>query len=226
MGRRNRPGRLIFVKMRGGLRVKFPNIPIAAAIVATFLTGLVTAAEPGGNIREGDVVFSSSPRGQGQAIIEATASRHTHCGVVVMKNGRLMVLEAVQPVGFTTLENFAAHSTPGTFMARRLKSPLAPDALDAARTWGEAQIGKNYDSHFRWDDERLYCSELVWKFFEKAGVRLCQPRKFQDYRLDHPSVMEVIDQRYGGIDKLPQDENVVAPSDLAASAVMVDVPGE
>lgn len=194
------------------------------AAVASLLCAPLLVAEPVEPLplKEGDVVFSSSPHGQGRAIVDATASRYTHCGVVILKEGRLMVLEAVQPVGLTTLEKFASHSAPGTFMARRLKAPLAPGALHAARAWGEAQIGKDYDSHFRWDNERLYCSELVWKFYEKAGVRLCQPRKFQDYRLDHPSVIQVIDQRYGGIEKLPKDENVVAPSDLAVSTLLVD----
>lgn len=195
-------------------------------ILAAATCGLCCPLLVAGHLQEGDVVFSSSPRGLGQAIIDATSSRHTHCGVLLMREGRLMVLEAVQPVGFTTIENFASHSTPGTFIARRLKTPLAPTALEAARAWSASQIGKNYDRHFRWDDDRLYCSELVWKFYEKAGVRLCQPRKFQDYKLDHPRVTQAIEERYGGIEHLPKEENVVAPSDLAVSTLLADVPGE
>ncbi|RYD47977.1 MAG: peptidase, partial [Verrucomicrobiaceae bacterium] len=45
-------------------------------------------------IREGDIVFTSSELGQGEAIIAATGSPYTHCGVVFEKNGKLMVLEA------------------------------------------------------------------------------------------------------------------------------------
>jgi hypothetical protein len=28
---------------------------------------------------------------------------------------------------------------------------------------GEGFLGKDYDLTFGWSDERLYCSELVWK---------------------------------------------------------------
>ena len=55
-------------------------------------------------LQEGDIVFSSSAGGQGQAIVAATASPWTHCGIVFVQDGRLMVLQAVQPVGTTTLD--------------------------------------------------------------------------------------------------------------------------
>ena len=175
-------------------------------------------------LRDGDIVFSSSAAGQGEAVMAATGSHHTHCGVVFLKDGRAMVLEAVEPVGVVPLGAFISRSAPGTFLARRLKNPLAPAGFATALAWGEAQIGKKYDLQFRWDDERMYCSELVWKIYEKAGIRLCKPSRFQDYDLSKPSVKKVIEERYGSIEKMPKDEKVVAPSDLAASPLLVDVP--
>lgn len=175
-------------------------------------------------LREGDVVFSGSERGQGEAIIAATGSRYTHCGIVFLREGKLMVLEAVEPVGVVSLEDFKSRSLPGSFLARRLKTPLAPASYQNARTWAEAQIGKNYDGRFLWDDGNLYCSELVWKVYQRAGVELCAPRRFRDYDLEKPSVKKLIEQRFGGMARVPLDEKVVAPSDLAVSALLVDIP--
>jgi len=104
------------------------------------------------------------------------------------------------------------------------KTPVAPERYQAARVWAEAQIGKNYDAKFLWDDDNLYCSELVWKIYQHAGIELCQPRRFSDYHLDDPKVKKVIEERYGAVEKLPKDEKVVAPSDLAGSPLLVEIP--
>lgn len=80
-----------------------------------------------------------------------------------------------------------------------------------------AQFGRNYDARFQWDDENLYCSELVWKIYQNAGIELCMPRLFKDYDLQRPEIRSLIKSRYGSFDRLPMDEKVVAPSDLAAS---------
>lgn len=175
-------------------------------------------------LQEGDIVFSSSTAGQGAAIIEATDSPYTHCGIVFKKDGRLMVLEAVQPVGVTTLKEFMSRGREEAFTARRLKTAVMPEAYRRARAWAEAQIGRDYDALFRWDDKNLYCSELVWKIYQHAGIELCTPRRFTDYNLKRPAVRGMIERRYGGIDRLPADEKVVAPSDLADSPLLEEVP--
>lgn len=175
------------------------------------------------DLREGDIVFSSSEQGQGEAIIAATGSPYTHCGIVFLEKGELMVLEAVQPVGVVSLAKFKERGKPGVFLARRLRLPLTPEKYRSARVWAEAQIGKNYDVRFLWDDGKLYCSELVWKIYNHAGVELCEPRRFRDYDLKKPSVQKIINERFGNSARLPLDEKVVAPSDLATSSLLVNV---
>jgi len=200
------------------------DLKIIACLVLAFCSKL-QAEKPGAYLlQEGDIVFSGSAFGQGAAIIAATASPYTHCGIVFKKDGKLMVLEAVQPVGVTTLENFMSRGKPEAFTARRLKTAVTQENYKKARAWAETQIGRNYDILFRWDDEKLYCSELVWKIYQKSGVELCPPRHFKDYDLKRPEVRKIIEQRYGDINRLPMDEKVVAPSDLAASMMLVEVP--
>ncbi len=204
--------------------MKVHNLLRPAALTVLVFFSRATAEENPYVLQEGDIVFSSSPAGQGQAIIDATNSPYTHCGIVFQQDGKLMVLEAVEPVGVTSLDKFIERCRPGAFTARRLKTPVAPTAYQKARDWGKAQIGLHYDVQFRWDDKKLYCSELVWKTFEHAGVKLCEPSHFRDYHLDKPSVKKIIEERYGNIDKFPLDECVVAPSDLAKSELLIEPP--
>jgi uncharacterized protein YunC (DUF1805 family) len=194
-----------------------------AYMLCGFLSVALAEAQKSYALQEGDVVFSSSTAGQGGAIIIATRSPYSHCGMVFVEKGKMMVLEAVQPVGVVSLEEFISRSKPGTFMARRLKTPVNPASYQTAKSWGMSQIGKNYDAKFLWDDRNLYCSELVWKIYQHAGVELCIPRRFKDYHLDDPTVKKVIEERYGSMQDMPQDEKVVAPADLAASFLLEEV---
>lgn len=198
---------------------------LAASLFATGFTFKKSApADAAYALQEGDIVFHGNAGEQCDAVREATGSPYTHCGVVFEKDGRLMVLEAVQPVRITSFEAFQQRSLPGTFHARRLKQAADPAALAKAKAWGARQTGRNYDPLFGWDDGALYCSELVWKAYAKAGIELCEPRRFHDYRLDAPKVKAIIAKRYGSADQLPRDEPVVAPGDLADSPLLVEVP--
>jgi hypothetical protein len=194
-----------------------------AVLFSVAIAGFAAAEAPYA-LQEGDIVFNSGTGEQADAIRGATGSTYTHCGVVFRENGRLVVLEAVQPVRVTPVEAFQKRSQPGTFHARRLKSPPAAAGIEKAKAWGKQQLGRDYDVRFQWGGDKLYCSELVWKAYEQAGVKLCEPRRFHDYKLDHPAVKPVIAQRYGSADKLPKNEPVVAPSDLAESALLMEVP--
>ena len=199
--------------------------PLFAALLLQFAPSAMADAT-GYEWKTGDVVFQSTKGEQAEAIRKATGSRFTHCGVVFEAGGEWKVLEAVQPVKVTPLAEFQKRSLPGTFQVRRLKQPLAPESLELARAWGQKQVGLNYDVHFRWDDQTLYCSELVWKIYKQAGVELCATRRFKDYALESPEVKAVIKERYGSVDKMPQDEPVVSPGDLADSPLLVEVPAK
>lgn len=187
--------------------------------------GLLSAKNPVPyDLREGDILFSGSANGQGSAIIAATGSQFTHCGVVFRQDDKLMVLEAVQPVKVSSVEDFYARGKPEAFAVKRLKTPIAPAAYQKAREWAAKQVGLNYDARFQWSDDKMYCSELVWKVFQHADIELCALKKFRDYNLQQPEVRKVINERYGGMEHLPMEEKVVAPSDIAASQLLEDVP--
>lgn len=175
-------------------------------------------------LKTGDIVFQYTGGEQGAAVEAATNSPYTHVGVVFEKEGELFVLEAVQPVQVISLKDFRARSD--IFHARRLidETPLDRDAITKALEWGEKQIGKDYDSLFQWSDDTIYCSELVWKVYhEGAGLDLCKTKNFSAYFIEKPEVKAIIEKRYGNT-PLPAKEPVVAPSDLAESPLLKEVP--
>lgn len=182
------------------------------------------AAQKNYEFKDGDIVFQGNAGPQSDAVRAATDSPFTHCGVVFKHDGKWMVMEAIQPVQITPLDDFIDRSLPNSLYAMRLKEVAPALKVEQAKQWASKQAGLPYDLKFRWDDEALYCSEFVWKLYEEAGVRLCDTRTFSDYNLKAPVVKQIIDQRYGDIDKLPLNEPVVAPSDLAASPLLMEVP--
>jgi len=176
-------------------------------------------------LQTGDVVFQYTGGEQGEAVEAATGSKYTHCGIVFEQDRKLYVLEAVQPVKVVTLDSFRRRSK--IFHARRLKnrSILNAAAMEKGLAWGRKQIGKDYDPLFQWDNETLYCSELVWKIYKQStGIELCKTKTFKSYFLEKPAVRAVIQKRYGDLERLPEKEPVVAPSDLAASDLLEEVP--
>ncbi|MBK1829730.1 YiiX family permuted papain-like enzyme [Verrucomicrobiaceae bacterium R5-34] len=178
-------------------------------------------------LQNGDIVFQSTNSSQGKAIKAATNSPWTHVGMVFFRNGDPMVIEAVQPVRITPLKSFIARS-PSTFYAMRLKNAeqhINAQTMARAEHYCNQQLGKNYDLQFRWSDDKIYCSELVWKVYKEAGgIELCQPRPFKAYNLKHPTVQRIAKQRYGAVNNLPLNELAVAPSDLAQSPLLIEVP--
>ena len=178
-------------------------------------------------LQDGDIVFQETNSTQGKAVKAATDSRWTHVGMVFFDDGKPMVIEAVQPVRITSLNKFISRS-PSSFYAMRIKDAdkhIKDDTIAKARAYGKEQLGKNYDPQFRWSDEKIYCSELVWKIYnEAAGIQLCEPRNFHSYNLNHPVVQDIVERRYGSVSNLPVDELVVAPSDLANSDLLIEAP--
>lgn len=99
------------------------------------------------------------------------------------------------------------------------------DVLTKADQYLKNTIGTNYDLKFQWSDDRIYCSELVWKVYKKAAnIELSEPRKMKSLNLKHPKVEQIIRKRYGSVDALPQEELIVPPSDLAQSDLLCEVP--
>jgi hypothetical protein len=184
---------------------------------------VAVAFEPN-DLRDGDLVFHRSTSAQSVAIAEATHSTYTHVGVVLRQEGRVRVLEAVEPVRMTPVDEWIAAGR-GPTVAKRLKDAevLTPEVLERMRALADGWLGMHYDALFAWTDEAMYCSELAWKLYERAaGVRLGEPRALSTYQLDGPAVSIAAKKRFPK--GLPLHETVISPQDLFDDPQLVNVP--
>jgi cell wall-associated NlpC family hydrolase len=184
------------------------------ALVA-FSAAVIGCSQTGGYApRNGDIVFQTSRSSQSQAIQLATNSRYSHMGIVYIRDGEPFVFEAVQPVKLTPLSAWIERGEKGHFVAKRLRdseSRLTAATLQKMVAVGEQFMGKDYDLYFEWSDERIYCSELVWKVFERgAGIQVGRTQTIRDFDLSHPAVQAKVKERYG--DHVPLKGVVVSPA--------------
>ena len=179
------------------------------------------------DLKDGDIIFQVSSSSQSLAIQAATGSKYSHCGLIFQQNGQFYVFEAINRVSRTPLADWINRGVRGHFLVMRLKDRdklLGSDRLRSMAKTGRGLAGKPYDLRFLWSDDKMYCSELVWKIYERgAGLILVKPKTFQDYNLDSELVREAVKQRFGA--EVPTDEKVVAPSDLLDSPLLERVAG-
>ncbi len=176
-------------------------------------------------LHDGDLLFQTSRSAQSVAIQQATGSRWSHVGVAVYRDGQPYVLEAEANVRFTPLATWIARGQGGHYAVRRLRdsAPVdTPAAHVALRRWAAGVLGRPYDDRFAWSDQRLYCSELVWKLYRNAyGLTLAPLAHWRDFRLDSPEVRQRMRERFGGAP--PPDEPLIAPDGLYRSPLLVTV---
>lgn len=174
------------------------------------------------SFRDGDIIFQTSESAQCEAVRIATNSKFSHCGIICIKNDETYVYEAVQPVKMTLLSEWIQHGKDHKYAVKRLKKAdkqLTKEVLQKMKLVGKTMDNKDYDLYFEWSNEKIYCSELVWKIYkEGANIELCATKKLKDFNLNHPAVQQIMKQRYGTA--IPYDENVVAPSQLYDSELV------
>ena len=184
---------------------------------SSMMTEMITAqTDPIEEVKEGDVIFQTSQSQQSRLIQIATRSRISHCGIIVMKNGKPYVLETLKTLVVTPLDKFIARGEGGKYWLKRSKK-------ENVKIEYGSYLGKPYDLAFKFDNGKFYCSELIYDIYKnQLGIELCKTKKVSDYLMI-------------GIDKLPQIEKVmkkrgitmeqyaVAPVDIFESDYLEDV---
>lgn len=192
--------------------------------------GLVTIAACGlgraePSLHDGDIIFQTSRSPQSLAIQRATGSVYSHMGMIVHRQGRPFVLEASAQVRYTPLAGWTQRGVGGHYIVKRLRG--AAEAMPAeARARAEpvirALLGKPYDLTFEWSDRRMYCSELVWKIYQRVlGVKLGALTRLGDFQLDDPAVKQKLRERYGT--DVPLEEPVISPVAMFESPLLETV---
>jgi len=163
--------------------------------------------------QDGDVVFQSLPHGPVVWAIEGvTKSPYSHCGIVAKKDGQWIVYEAYRGVSATPLKEFLFRGRGGGFVVYRLRDEHRehiPETIQCC----EKYLGRPYDIRYRLDDEKIYCSELIWKAYRDAtnGQQLGTLVKFGE--MNWQPYETLIKQIEGG--EVPVDREMITPVELA-----------
>jgi len=176
-------------------------------------------------LKDGDIIFQTSQSAQCEAVRIATNSKFSHCGIIYDINGKWFVFEAVQPVKLTPFEEWIQHGKENKYLIKRLKNAdrvLTPAIVQKMQNYSQQFDGRDYDGYFEWTDNKIYCSELVWKIYKNgASIELCPLHQLQDFNLKDERVQKILKERYGN--DIPLDEKVVSPSNLADSDLLKTV---
>lgn len=198
---------------------------IAAVFIFFIYAGTAWCGINDDDFRDGDIIFQTSRSAQSLAIQRATNSPYSHCGIIFIQNGKPYVFEAVSTVRFTPVAEWIARGENRHFVVKRLKDA---DRLLTATSVGKMQAvarhfkNRPYDLTFEWSDRRIYCSELVWKIYDRSlGIKVGKLQKLKEFRLSDPVVAQKLKERYGS--RIPQNEPVISPEAIFKSDQLITV---
>jgi len=162
--------------------------------------------------KEGDIIFQSLPHGDlVEAIEGATHSPYSHCGVVLQRDGQWVVAEAIISVRETPLLRWMQRGREAGVAVYRLK-PEFQSNIPEFKTQTLSYLDRPYDYDFEMSDKAIYCSELIYKAFQKTtGETLGQTQKLGE--LDwKPFEQTIRDFQAGG---LPLERVMITPEALS-----------
>ncbi|MCX8581926.1 YiiX family permuted papain-like enzyme [Gilliamella sp. B3482] len=172
---------------------------------------------------DGDIIFQSSQSNQSKAIELATKSPYSHMGIIFIKNGKPYVFEAASKVVYTPFDKWVNRGKNRKYIIKRLKDhTLSQKEIANLKRVAHSFENKPYDIWFGWDDKYIYCSELVWKIYNKAlNLKIGQLQRIKDFNLSAPAVKQKLTERYG--DKIPYQEAVISPVAIFNSPLLITV---
>lgn len=203
--------------------IRYVVLIAGMATLTTYARQLPAAASD--ELKTGDLIFQSSTSSQSKAIQAATRSTYSHCGLIYKEGNEYYVYEAVQPVKRTALAAWIARGKDRKYVVKRLRNAgqvLTPAVLGKMKEVGDAFNGKNYDLTFEWSDDRIYCSELIWKVYKRAtGIEIGKLQRLKDFDLTNEVVKRKLKERYGR--NIPLNEPVISPAAIFNSELLITV---
>jgi uncharacterized protein YycO len=116
----------------------------------------------------------------------------------------MKVLEASKTVKLTPFNSFIGHAKNENWCIKRPKQKLTKPINY------NKYIGQPYDLEFKFNNGKMYCSELVWLVYKEQGIELCKPRKVSSFIMTRiPKVKKLMNKR-----NIQMNQEAVAPVDI------------
>ena len=146
-------------------------------------TTVASTAEPQiltESLRSGDIIFRHGPSIESGVVMTMDRSNFSHAGIVLRQRDETFVIHVVTGEGgpditkVESIHDYLRSDRATAAIAYRIieENPsLIAHAVEAARNYAERQVP--FDSDFDLTSDRaLYCTELVWRAYQKAGLDL------------------------------------------------------
>ncbi len=185
------------------------GIALALIVLRTAFSMAGTDYRP----QHGDVIFQMLANSRLMEMIAGTTgSDYTHCGIVEYRYGNWWVIEAVGPVRSIRMESWIKRGRDKGFAVYRLKN-TEDAAINKFIAAANTYLGRPYDIRYRFDDEYIYCSELVFKAYRTAtGDDLGEIVQLKDLNWQ-PYTNLIRELEMGG--PVPLERKIITPLHLA-----------
>lgn len=181
-------------------------------IVLFCLSSMVQAAR----YQAGDVILVSLPCYICSLIELEENSKFSHIGIINIENGQPVVYEARGSVKKTSMKSFL-NLLKADRVIRIIRLPMVFNAKELRYYFEEFYEGLDYDRGFLWNNfdehnnEKLYCSELVYKMLSHFWDFTLKPKKMHFDQ--HPDIWF---KYFKG--NVPAGKMGLAPEDLNKSS--------
>lgn len=176
-------------------------------ILLILLVLLCGSCRRGGDLsalKEGDILFIETTSFQSKFIKMGMLSIWSHCGIAVNTPEGVQIMEADTTVRILPVERFIDKSVGKKYIVKRPEQQLT-QPIDQQK-W----LGRWYDLKFSFDNEEVYCSELVWLIYKDQGIELCPPIRINEHIMARlPMIQEALAER-----GISPEQEAVAPCDL------------
>ncbi len=141
----------------------------AARFMALFsiFASLNSLALPKESLKTGDIILLDMDCFSCELIEQQTGGPFSHSGIVLKHGSRYFVAQSLGNVHHIPLKNFLSYS-------RKKAQVMRPKYLSYAMrkqllaNYQEKYMGQPFDHDYIWDDEKLYCSEFLYKLLKSV----------------------------------------------------------
>jgi hypothetical protein len=170
-------------------------------------------------LQEGDLLFQdldSSPLCDAIELVTPgyKDANLSHIGFVIKEDKKLKVIEAIPPaVKKTSIKDFFGQSN--KIIVGRLK-PEYKSSLKYAIKFMKEKVDIEYDEYFILNNDRYYCSELIYEAFKKHQIFSLQPMTFMNPSTGEP--LQIWKDYYDNIEiEIPEGKLGINPGIMSLS---------